>query len=45
MKLCYGGSAGYTTHGRAKFKCVRIVELDVFEERFTTEILFEKELD
>lgn len=45
LKLCYGGSAGYTTHGRAKFKCVRIVELDVFEERFTTEILFEKELD
>ena len=44
LKLCYGGSAGYTTHGRAKFKCVRIVELDVFEERFTTEILFEKDI-
>lgn len=45
IKLCYGGSAGYTTYGRVGLKCVRVIDLDVYGEEFSTEILFEKELD
>lgn len=40
VKLCYGGSAGYTTYGRSKLKCVRLIDIDVYSEQFSTEILF-----